>query len=43
MRHSSNYLFLLATLVTMLTFACQKDLQPDSKNNLFENGGGLCK
>jgi len=41
MRHRSNQLFLLATLAAMLTFACQKDISPDSKSNLLENGGGF--
>ena len=40
MRQHFKYPFLLAALATALTFSCQKDFQPDPKNNLFENGGG---
>ena len=29
-------MFLLAALATMPSFACQKEMQPDQKNNLFE-------
>ena len=35
MHKNSKCLFLLAALATMPSFACQKEMQPDQKNNLF--------